>query len=263
MCLLVFALKAHSYYDLILAANRDEYYDRPAEPASWWPEAPHLLSGRDLKGGGTWLGITRGGRLGALTNYRDPKSLKLGAQSRGLLVREFLLGNLDPEAYLERLKPRAGRYNGFNLLLGVRDRLFWYSNLKGDHLQLGPGIYGLSNGLLDIPWPKVVRAKQLLASLLENHREIPEQKLFEILGDRSVPDDRDLPDTGVGLERERLLSPIFIRSPGYGTRCSTVILIDRRGRTTFVEKTFDQVTDGSEFRKYEFQIEGEHGKFQC
>jgi len=261
MCLLVFALRAHSYYDLVLAANRDEYYDRPTVPASWWPGAPHLLSGRDLKGGGTWLGITRGGRLGAVTNYRDPKSFKIGARSRGLVVTEFLLGSLDPETYLERLKTRAGRYNGFNLLIGVRDRLFWYSNVKGDYLELEPGIYGLSNSLLDTPWPKVVRAKQLLSALLADLGEIPEQKLFEILGDRSVPQDRDLPDTGVGLEWERTLSPIFIRSPGYGTRCSTVILIDRRGRTTFVEKTFEAATGGSESRKYEFQIEGGHADF--
>ncbi|MBW1997015.1 MAG: NRDE family protein [Deltaproteobacteria bacterium] len=258
MCLLVFALRSHSCYDLVLAANRDEYYDRPAEPASWWPDAPHLLSGRDLKGGGTWLGITKGGLLGAITNYRDPKSSKVGARSRGLIVREFLLGGHDPESYLEWLKPRAGSYNGFNLLIGIRDRVFWYSNVEADYFELEPGIYGLSNSLLDTPWPKVDRAKQLLAGLLENCREIPEQKLFEILADRAIPDDRDLPDTGVGLERERILSPIFIRSPGYGTRCSTVILIDREGRTTFVEKTFEPATRGSESRKYEFQIEGRH-----
>lgn len=257
MCFLVFAFKTHPAYKLILAANRDEYYDRPSEPASWWQSAPQMLSGKDLKAGGTWLGITRNGRIGAVTNFRDPKRVKPGAPSRGLLVTEFLLGDLDPESFLGRLKARATQYNGFNLIVGLPDQLFWYSNLKGGFRRLEPGLYGLSNHYLDTPWPKVLRGKRLLSRIMRHGSEISLQRLFDMLADQRSPEDTELPNTGVGLEWERTLSPIFITSPDYGTRCSTVVLIDNKNQTTFTEKTFDRNTGRSECRKYEFRIGGD------
>ncbi|MBW2028917.1 MAG: NRDE family protein [Deltaproteobacteria bacterium] len=256
MCFLVFAFKAHPAYKLILAANRDEYYDRPSEPASWWQTTSQVLSGKDLKAGGTWLGITKNGRIGAVTNFRDPKRVKPSAPSRGLLVTEFLLGDLDPGGFLDKLKVRADQYNGFNLVVGVPDELFWYSNLRSDFRRLEPGVYGLSNHFLDTPWPKVLRGKKLLSRIMRNGSEISPERLFGMLADQRTPEDTELPNTGVGLEWERTLSPIFITSPDYGTRCSTIILIDNKNRTTLMEKTFDRNTDRAECRKYEFQIGG-------
>jgi uncharacterized protein with NRDE domain len=238
MCLILFAWKVDEDYPLVMAANRDEFYERPSAPAAFWEEAPNLLAGRDLREGGTWLGVTTEGRLAALTNYRDPASLKIGAPSRGRLVSDYLRGREIPEAYLQRIAPDADRFNGFNLLVGDPDDLFCYSN-RGGRQRLGPGIYGLSNRLLDAPWPKVERGKTALSALLKEKKGLSPERLFALLADRNrSPDDR-LPDTGVGLAWERVLSPLFIESPVYGTRSSTVLLIDRRGEVTFTERVFN------------------------
>jgi uncharacterized protein with NRDE domain len=238
MCLILFAWKMHENFPLVLAANRDEFYERPSAPAAFWEEAPDLLAGRDLREGGTWLGITRKGRLAALTNYRDPKSLKTGAPSRGRLVSDYLRSREIPEAYLHRIAPDADRFNGFNLLVGDPGDLFCFSN-RGIRERLDPGIYGLSNHLLDTPWPKVERGKSMLKDLLKEQKDPSPEALFALLADRTRPPDDLLPDTGVGLAWERVLSPLFIESPVYGTRSSTALLIDRRGGVTFAERVFN------------------------
>jgi uncharacterized protein with NRDE domain len=242
MCLILFAWKMQDNFPLVLAANRDEFYERPSAPADFWDDAPDLLAGRDLKEGGTWLGITRNGRLAALTNYRDPASLKSGAPSRGILVTDFLSGRETPEAYLRRIGPDADRFNGFSLLVGDLNQLFCFSN-RGVPQFLEPGIYGLSNRLLDTPWPKVVQGKRAMKILLREKNGLSPEALLALLADGSrQPDDR-LPDTGVGLEWERILSPLFIESPDYGTRASTVLLIGRNGCVTFVERVFNGGAD--------------------
>ncbi len=255
MCLLLLAVQKHPDYKLILAANRDEYYDRPTAPAEFWSEAPHLLAGKDLRAGGTWLGITRQGRIAAITNYRDPASIKTNAPSRGRLVSGFLLGQASPERFLKGLAQEKDRYNGFNLIIGEKDQLYWFSNRGDGAHKLSPGLYGLSNRLLDTPWPKVTRSKEAMASLLSKQKNPPQDKLFRMLGDRTIARDEQLPDTGVGMEWERILSPIFITSPTYGTRSSTVMLIDRNNGVTFTEKTFNSDPEHATSIQYEFKIE--------
>jgi uncharacterized protein with NRDE domain len=256
MCLIFISIEAHPKYPLLIAANRDEFYDRPSAPASFWPEAPQLLAGRDLRAGGTWLGITKTGRIAALTNYRDPQSNRTDAPSRGALVSDFLLCQDEPVSYLKQIDADARRYNGFNLLVGQGSKFFYYSNRAKEILALGPGVHGLSNHLLDTPWPKVENGKAALKNLLAQESIRPEE-LFHFLHDREFAADKFLPDTGVGLETERMLSPIFISSPGYGTRSSTVILLDRTGCLTFVEKSFGSPAESSSTNQHSFMLDPE------
>jgi uncharacterized protein with NRDE domain len=254
MCLLLMALNRHPAYPLVLLANRDEYYDRPSAPACFWEEGPSVLAGKDLRAGGTWLGITTKGRIAAITNYRDPASIKECAPSRGRLVKNFLVGQESPSEYFKKLDEEANRFNGFNLIIGDKDQLYWYSNRSQRVYPLSAGIHGLSNHLLDTPWPKVAESKDALAHLLSEQEDPPLEELFRILTDRTIADDKHLPDTGVGLEWERILSPIFIVSPTYGTRSSTVLLIDAQDRVTFVEKTFNSDLDHPTSVRYEFKV---------
>lgn len=254
MCLIFLGYEIHSDYRLIIAANRDEFYDRPSAPADYWEETPDLLGGKDLRAGGTWLGITKTGRLAAVTNYRDPKNQKNHAPSRGFLVSDYLKGSSPPLDYLKKIKGKADQYNGFNLIVGDRNDLYYFSNRGRDIEKLGAGFYGLSNHLLNTPWWKIEQGKRLLCSMLSQKGEVDPDAVFEILADHSpAPDDR-LPDTGVGVEWERILSSLFIVSPVYGTRSSTVILIDREESVLFVERVF---TPDSRFVKtvrYRFKI---------
>lgn len=242
MCLILFAWKMDPNFQLVLAANRDEFYERPSAPAGFWEDAPDLLAGRDLRDGGTWLGITRGGRVAALTNYRDPASLKTGAPSRGVLVSDYLRGRETPEGYIGRIAPAVARFNGFNLLVGDIEELFCFSN-RGAREALQPGIYGLSNHLLDTPWPKVTQGKRILEALLKGEKDVPPEALFALLADRTRSPDDLLPDTGVGLTWERILSPLFIESPVYGTRSSTILLIGRNRSVIFIERVFNGAAD--------------------
>jgi uncharacterized protein with NRDE domain len=255
MCLLLLAVQKHPDYNLVLAANRDEYYDRPTAPAAFWNEAPHLLAGKDLRAGGTWLGITMQGRIAAITNYRDPASMKTNVPSRGKLVSGFLLGQESPEQFLERLAQEKDQYNGFNLIIGQMNQLYWFSNRRDGARKLSSGICGLSNHLLDTPWPKLTRSKEAVAHLISKQKNPSQDDLFQMLLDRTLADDDQLPDTGVGIEWERILSPIFITSPTYGTRSSTIILIDRHNRVTFTEKTFNSDPEHATSVEYEFQIQ--------
>lgn len=255
MCLLLMAIKRKPGYKLVLAANRDEYYDRPTAPARFWKEAPDLLAGQDLRAGGTWLGITRNGRIAAITNYRDPATLKSHAPSRGKLVTRFLLGSLSPRAFIDGLTKEGTLYNGFNIVLGTKDGLWWYSNRAKEPRCLVPGYYGLSNRLLDTPWPKVVQTKKSFAALLAPEGPPPVESIFHMLTDHRVAPDEDLPDTGVGLEWERILSSAFITSPTYGTRSSTLVFIDDEDKVTFLERTYNGNDPGhQEGCRYEFPV---------
>lgn len=237
MCLILIAHRAHPDYPLVVAANRDEFHARPATAAAWWKEAPQILAGRDLQAGGTWLGITRGGRFAALTNFRDPPAHRPDAPSRGALVSDFLLGSEPPEGYLERLALRAGAYNGFNLVVGgPLTGLYAYCNRGGGVQSLAPGVHGISNGLLDEPWPKVRAGRAALGAALAG---ADPEALFAVLADRAQAADAELPDTGIGRDWERLLSSRFIAGPAYGTRCSTVVMWDADGGVRFIERSYD------------------------
>lgn len=235
MCLIVFAWKLIPACPLVLAANRDEFFERPTQAANWWDDAPHVYAGRDLQAGGTWLGTDKQGRFAALTNIRNGSAQRAEARSRGELVADFLRGDLSAKDYLQKLKASARDYNGFNLLLGDANAAYWFSNHTDSAEQsLEPGIYGLSNGALDTPWPKVLRAKAQFASLL--CQSAPDDAYFEMLADTTQASDGRLPDTGVSLEWERRLSPIYIESPDYGTRASTLLRIHASGNSQLVEK---------------------------
>lgn len=241
MCLILLSYQSHSEYPLLIAANRDEFYDRPATPAEFWKENPDILAGRDIQAGGTWLGVSKWGRIAMITNYREVQRFDPKAPTRGKLVSDFLTGNVPASDYLEDLRPNASAYNGFNLILGDHTGLYYFSNRTEGIFKLTPGQYGLSNHLLDTPWPKVSKSKARFLQALEQRR-IDEKKLFEILSDSAPAQDEQLPDTGVGIELERMLSPVFIKSPKYGTRCSTLIYIGRHDELVFVERTYDPVT---------------------
>ncbi len=238
MCLVLAAYDLHPGFILIVAANRDEFYDRPTAAAHFWEDYPDLLAGMDLEHRGTWMGITRRGRFAAVTNYRDPASYKKGARSRGLLVRDYLCSTGDPPEFIAELDKGRDRYNGFNLLLLGGKSLWYYSGRTGLAQRLCPGVYGLSNHLLDTPWPKVVRGKEAMARILRGSEGSLADSLLELLAGREQAGDGELPSTGVSLEWERLLSPVFIQSETYGTRASTVLLLDRRGRALFYERRF-------------------------
>jgi uncharacterized protein with NRDE domain len=239
MCLIVFALDCHPRYRLVLAANRDEYFNRPTAPAAFWADAPQVLAGRDLLAGGTWLGVTKERRLAAVTYYREPAQPVHQPPSRGRLAADFLAGSMPPEEYRGRLRRDGGNYGGFNLLFGDDNGLFYHTNRGDLSARVAAGVHGLSNGLLDTPWPKVIAGKERLTRLLRDNALAPEA-LFALLADRSRYPDPLLPDTGFGIERERHLSPIFIGGSDYGTRSSTVVLIDRDSRLTFLERTWNE-----------------------
>jgi uncharacterized protein with NRDE domain len=236
MCLIVFAWQ-EGPDRLVVAANRDEFHARPAEPAGFWPDAPHVLAGRDVRGGGTWMGITHSGRFAAVTNFRDTAPPPAGAPSRGHLVSGFLTGAEPAAEYARRAEDEGGRYAGFNLLVGDSSGLFYASNRGGGRRVLEPGVYGLSNHLLDTPWPKVRRTKEALRAALDRSAAAREAALFAALADERFAPDGDLPATGVGIERERALSAAFIRAGTYGTRASTVLTVGGDGRVRFVERT--------------------------
>ncbi|MBP9044813.1 MAG: NRDE family protein [Moraxellaceae bacterium] len=244
MCLIAVAWQTHPDYPLMVLANRDEFYDRPAASAQFWEESPDVLAGRDLSAGGAWLGVTRQGRFAALTNVREP-GMPLGVRSRGEVVSAYLLGNESPAAYSERVKADGGHYSGFNLLASDGDSLWWSSNREADPRQLGPGIYLLSNHLLDTPWPKVKRLRAGLMGLLPQTNA---EAMLALLQDGQAAADSDLPDTGIGLAMERLLSPAFIRTPQYGTRASTLVMAGH-DRIGFIEQGYgpDGLLERSEF----------------
>lgn len=237
MCLIVLAWQARADLPLVVAANRDEWRERPAKPAHWWPDNPSLLAGRDLQAGGTWMGITRDGRFAAVTNFRDPSDKRATARSRGALVTQFLAGAETPKAFLAGLSGRAGEYNAFNLVIGDRASLWYYGSREGEARAIEPGIHGLSNHLLDEPWPKVVRARRAMEEAMR--RDDPAPVLFDLLSDGAGAPDAALPDTGVGIAWERRLASPLITGVDYGTRASTVLSVAASGAVAFEERTLD------------------------
>ena len=239
MCLILFAYNVDPRYRLVVAANRDEFYQRPTRRLCFWPEAPQLLAGQDLEAGGTWLGITRNGRFAAVTNVREgTASVGAGLRSRGELPLDYLLAELGTEEYLQRCQQRANQYAGYNLLLADRNGLYYSSNRNDQQPQtLAPGVYGLSNAALDSPWPKVSDGSAALRQLIDSN-QLSVTALLALLQHKLPPDDHRLPDTGVGIEWERRLGPRFIESENYGTRSSLVLLQDYDGNTEVVEQSY-------------------------
>lgn len=221
-----------------MAANRDEFLSRPTAPLSRWGEKNDIIAGKDLEAGGTWLGVNSAGCFAALTNYRAP--LEKGQTfscSRGEIVQNFLAEECTPDRYSQRLRSSNEVYRGYNLIYGNRHNISYYSNQTKCVTTLAPGVYGLSNHLLDTDWPKVTRGKTFLKAALDDG-EVEVEELFRFLEDRYQPPDEKLPDTGVGLEWERMLAPIFIAGSGYATRSSAVVLVRTNGVTEFYERTF-------------------------
>ncbi|MFD1205233.1 NRDE family protein [Sporosarcina contaminans] len=254
MCLINFHFQDHPIYRLIVAANRDEFYERPTAPAHFWEDQPHLLAGRDLSQHGTWLGITKNGRFAALTNYRDPSEQKKEIRSRGEIVTAFLDSDMTAAEFLKSLQLKRSEYAGFNVIAGTVDELFYYSNVENEVKEISAGTHGLCNHFLNTPWPKVIKGKMDLHRIVEQKRAIQPSELFGVLQHAEPFPDEQLPNTGVGKQLERILSPLFIKSEGYGTRSSTVLLIDHENTITFVERTY---RDGifMEERSFSFRIE--------
>ncbi|QQK78185.1 NRDE family protein [Salicibibacter cibarius] len=253
MCLINFTWKAHEKYPLIIAANRDEFYERPTAPAHFWEDAPDLLAGRDLLQKGTWLGITKQGKFVALTNFRDPQQIAPGKASRGTIIKQFLTEDWDPLAFVEALQEHRDDYTGYNVIAGTLDEMYHYNNVHDELNEVNPGIHGLSNDSLNTPWPKVVKGKQALSAYTTQHSEIKTEALFRILSHTEQAPDEALPSTGVDLNFERQLSPLFIHTGNYGTRASTVLLIDNQGKVTFVERRFDQGAFAGE-QSFSFEV---------
>jgi uncharacterized protein with NRDE domain len=245
MCLLVLAWQVRADTPLLLAGNRDEWYARPAAPAQFWSDAPNLLAGRDLEAGGTWLGVTRDGRFAAVTNYREARGP--APRSRGDLVRDYLAGTQAPAAYVQSVQAIEHDFAGFNLLLGDRDELWWFSNRGGAPQHLPPGLYGLSNHLLDTPWPKVQAAKAAVSALCA--AGVPSTSaLLDLLEDRRTYPVEGDPVSGIDAALARAATAIFIESPHYGTRCSTVLRVAGDGRVEFTERSQTPQRGEAQFR---------------
>ena len=252
MCLILFAVHNHPKYKIIAAANRDEFYNRKTAAANFWEDHPEILGGRDLEALGTWMAVHKNGRIGMITNYRDPKNINPLAPSRGQLVRDFMLNEEPPLDYLQKISRHASTYNGFNLIVGTADELFYYSNYKTGIEKIQPGLHGLSNSLLDTPWPKVSNGLRKIQPLLHTET-VDTTALLNTLYNVDPAPDADLTDTGIGIEREKVLSSMFIKSPDYGSRCSTVLLIDHDDHVFFTERVY-KTTDFS-FSEQAFHFE--------
>jgi uncharacterized protein with NRDE domain len=252
MCLALIALDAHPKYRCVIAANRDEFHARAAEPAHWWDEG--VLAGRDLVAGGSWFGVTRTGRWALITNFREGIPRDPYAPSRGELVMRMLREAVSPLRSSAALLPDGGRYHGFNLLVGDDSDAAFASNRASGALSLGAGIHGLSNHLLDTPWPKLLRSKARLAEWLTDDDPAVESA-FALLADREPASNGTLPATGVSPQWESLLSSPFIVSPEYGTRSSTVLLIARDDSARFIERSFDAGGRAAGEVAFEFRVD--------
>jgi uncharacterized protein with NRDE domain len=266
MCLIVFDWQPEASGQralLTLAANRDEFFRRDAEPMHWWTDAPNVLAGRDLTGGGTWLGVSRDGRFAALTNYRAPSEMRPDAPTRGTLVSAFLADERTPPMdYLKSVAREGHRYNGFNLLVGdfTRRELGWYGNrADAPPALLDAGVHGLSNSLLNTPWPKLVAQRDALRDLIHADEAPPLDVLIDTLRDPRIADDALLPSTGISIERERVLSAAFIETPEYGTRSTTALRVGAALSLEIKERSDDDgshriVRPGTFERAFSFRI---------
>ncbi len=253
MCLITLAYRVHDSFPLVVAANRDEYYTRPTRGLHFWDDHPGLLAGRDLEAGGTWMGVTRGGRFAAITNYRSTTPAPDPARSRGMLTLEFLAGEAAPLDYLQAICDQGGQYAGFNLLVGDRDGIYYLSNIEGQVRALTPGIHSISNGLLDSGWPKQRCAETRLAAALNG--DVEHSALADTVSDRRPAADAELPDTGVGIELERALSPQFITMEAYGTRATTTLAVHRNGDVRVREQDFSAGGVAGEVRMEQFVLD--------
>ncbi|MBT2727280.1 NRDE family protein [Bacillus sp. ISL-75] len=251
MCLIVFAYRVHPVYKLLVAANRDEFYGRPTAPAHYWEDRPDILAGRDLEKMGTWMGVTTSGRFAALTNYRDPKEVTEGKRSRGELVADALKYKGNIKDYMQSLVKKKDLYPGYNLLAGDGTELYYYSNKGQELLKVEPGIYGVSNHLLNTEWPKVQKGKEGMSKIINGEQVELVEWLLSLLQNADQAPDELLPHTGVSLEWERMLSPLFIKSGNYGTRSSTVMLMSDK-EIQYVERVFTK--DGISEQQYKIEI---------
>lgn len=259
MCLILIAHQADSRYPLVVAANRDEFFARPTRQANFWPDAESaipLLAGKDLRAGGTWLGMTATGRFAAVTNIRDPSQTEPKARSRGELTLDFLQGGASPAQYAAALSQQFDDYAGFNLLLGDREDLYYLNNHHKVMARLQPGVYGLSNGLLDAPWPKIVTGRTALQSMLNDAGQLSTDQLIALMTNPTEAPDEALPATGVSRELERKLSSMFIRNPerDYGTMCSTAIIVDAQRNCRFSEQNYTDTGDPETAHFYQFKL---------
>ncbi|MBO9357516.1 hypothetical protein GG851_26270 [Bordetella petrii] len=238
MCLAVLALHSVADLPVLIAANRDEFHARPTQPAAAWPGRPVIYAGRDLRAGGTWMGVDERGRYAIVTNFRDPLHVLPDAPSRGALVEDYLRGTATPADYAAAVHQRGARYNGFNLIVGDAAGACYVSNRDGAPRALPPGIYAVSNHLLDTPWPKLARTKAAFERVLRHAPQPDLPALYATLRDRTPADEASLPRTGLDPARERLLSSPFIVSPDYGTRGSTVLALHADGRAELHERRF-------------------------
>jgi uncharacterized protein with NRDE domain len=254
VCLILFAWQAHPRYPLVVAANRDEFHDRPTRPAGFWQDAPGVLAGRDLQAGGTWLGVSRGGRFAAVTNYREPLAPEIPLErSRGHLVRDFLQDDTTPDRHAAVLANDGNAYRGFNLLIGTPASLWWYSNRASAPVEIRPGSHGLSNHLLDTDWPKVHSGRERLAQLLDGET-VETEALFALLSDPALTPGAFPTDIEASLAPKELMRHYFIISPVYGTRSSTVVLLDREGTVELAERQFDPEGREMDTRRFEFPV---------
>jgi len=250
MCLLVFAWKTHPDYTLVFAGNRDELHARPTTAAVFWEQSTEILGGRDLQAGGTWLGITTGGRFAVVTNYRAGLNPEKAPHSRGELPTEFLNSDTPADSYMNKIAKHAANYGAFSLMVGDRSTLWYFSNRgEPEPREVLPGIHGLSNHLLDTPWPKVTRSIARMQTLVKT-QTLTSETLFALLAERMPAADAQLPDTGIGQERERQVSPVFVVNPVYGTRCSSVIFLHADGQARFAERRFDAAGQTLETRSF-------------
>jgi uncharacterized protein with NRDE domain len=261
MCLIVFAWKAHPRYPLVLATNRDEFHERPSAPLNYWEDMPDVLGGRDIEKGGSWLAINIDGRWAAVTNFRDGRPPLLLSRSRGHLVKDYVASNQKAGNYASTINDSISDYPGCNLLFGGRGTLYYASNRyesdpRSRIEQVSPGVHSLSNHLLDTPWPKVERCKRHMQTLLEADGDTITQSLFELLSDRTLAGDPDLPSTGISLDWERVLSAPFIVAGKYGTRASTVVLVDKDGTVQMHERGFGAGGDEIGHHSYSFETIG-------
>ena len=256
MCLISMQLSEYKSYKLMLVANRDEQYDRPSLPAHFWLNHPNILAGKDLSENGTWLGITKQGRIAAVTNSyltTDQESDK--KLSRGNLVMDYLTGSMGPNEYLEQVRQQRSDYNGFNLIVGSSDSLHHYNNILDEISIIPTGNHAVSNATLDTPWPKVTRTKAAMAAMV-NKSILDEEAIFRIMADRTPPPDDLLPDLPLDLPILRAVSANFIQTERYGTRSTTLILIDHSNQVTFVERSYLPDGTSSDVR-FSFQLMSE------
>ncbi|RAV97780.1 NRDE family protein [Pseudochryseolinea flava] len=253
MCLIFISLKAHPTYKLIVAANRDEFYNRKTEAAHFWKDHPQILGGRDLEANGTWMAMAKDGKISMLTNYRDPQNINPAAPSRGMLVSDYLIEKTTAENYINTIAVNGKAYNGFNLIVGNPEALWYYSNYRDGVSKISEGLHGLSNHLLDSPWPKVLRGNKKFKETLSQPIITP-ASLFDILYDEQLAPDTELPQTGLPLDRERALSSMFIKTDNYGSRCSTVVLVDQHDHVIFSERIYDLKTFDHSTQTFEFDI---------